>query len=55
MANVAHNLAQISRVTKLLQLEGGEWGAVVAAAVEDCREVSVGQCRLTQLQSDRVK
>lgn len=49
VANVAYNLPKVCRVSKLLQFEGGEWGAVVTAAVENCREVPMGQCRLTQL------
>lgn len=49
VANVAHSLTQICRVTELLQFEGGERGAIVAAAVEHCWKVAVGQCRFTQL------
>ena len=53
VANVAHGLAQVCRVSELLQLEGGERGAVVAAAVENCREVAVGQRHFTQLERER--
>lgn len=49
VADVAHSLTQIRRVTKLLQFEGGERRPVVAAAVEDCRQVAMGQRRFTQL------
>lgn len=49
VANVAHSLTQIRGVTKLLQLEGGERGAVVAAAVENCWQVAMGKCSFTQL------
>lgn len=49
VANVAYSLTQISRITKLLQLDGGEWRAIVAAAVENCRKVAMGQCSFTQL------
>lgn len=55
IANVAHSLSQIRRVTELLQFEGGERCAVMAAAVEDCWEVAVGQCCFTQLQREKVQ
>lgn len=45
--DVAHNLAQVGWVAKLLQLECGERRAVVAATVEDRRKVPVEQCHFT--------
>lgn len=49
VADVPHGLSEVCGVSKLLEFDSGERGAVVAAAVEDGREVSMGKGCLTQL------
>lgn len=49
-ADVANGLPQVSGVTERLQPDGGEGGLVVAAAVENHREVAVEQSRFTKLE-----
>lgn len=51
-ADVANGLPQVSGVTERLQPDGGERGPVVAAAVEDHREVAVQQSRFTKLEEE---
>lgn len=49
VADVANGLAQVGGVAELLQFDGGERAAVVAAAVKDHGEVAVEKRRLTKL------
>lgn len=49
VSHVAYRLPQVRRVAELLQLWRDEGRPVVAAAVEDDREVAVVQARLAEL------